>query len=47
MTDFIAKTNAKRVPEGFAYNSGENTEWETVDGLRVLIKEHVDPTFEV
>lgn len=47
LTDFIAKTNAKRVPEGFAYNSGENTEWETVDGLRVLIKEHVDPTFEV
>lgn len=47
LSDFITKTNAVRVPDGFAYNSGENTEWETVDGLRGLIKEHVDPTFEV
>ena len=38
--------NAVQVPVGFRYNSEENTEWETVESLRKLIKEHVDPTFE-
>lgn len=47
LEDFITKFGAKIVKEGFTYNSGENTEWETVDSLRRLIKEHVDPTFEV
>lgn len=37
---------AKLVSSGFNYNSGENTEWETISSLRELIKEHVDPTFE-
>ena len=45
--DFINKFNAIKVPIGFTYNSGENSDWETVEGLRKLIKEHVDPTFEV
>jgi FlaA1/EpsC-like NDP-sugar epimerase len=45
--DFINEFNAVKVPVGFYYNSGENTEWETVDGLRKLIKEHVDSTFEI
>ena len=44
--DFIAECNAELVPEGFAYNSGTNKEWETFDTLRKLIKEHVDPNFE-
>lgn len=44
--EFKKHFNAKLVPEGFAYNSGENIEWETVESLRALIKEHVDPTFE-
>lgn len=44
--DFISNFNAELVPDGFAYNSGTNTEWETVDSLRSLIKEHVDPNFE-
>ncbi|MGG5617852.1 UDP-N-acetylglucosamine 4,6-dehydratase (inverting) [Myroides odoratimimus] len=47
LEDFIGKFNAAKVEEGFAYNSGDNTEWETVEGLRALIKEHVDHTFEV
>ncbi|MGB3608059.1 UDP-N-acetylglucosamine 4,6-dehydratase (inverting) [Psychroserpens sp.] len=38
--------NAELVPSGFAYNSGTNSEWETVESLRALIKEHVDPNFE-
>lgn len=47
LEDFTARFNAKRVKYGFKYNSGENTEWESVESLRMLIKEHVDPTFEV
>jgi UDP-N-acetylglucosamine 4,6-dehydratase (inverting) len=42
---FVKKMDAKKVTEGFTYNSGENEEWETVDTLRALIKEHVDSTF--
>ncbi|MGB4971289.1 MAG: UDP-N-acetylglucosamine 4,6-dehydratase (inverting) [Cyclobacteriaceae bacterium] len=45
--DFIKKRNAKRVPKGFTYSSGENKEWVNVQELRVLIKEHVDSTFEL
>lgn len=44
---FKEKFNAKLVEYGFSYNSGENTEWETIESLRELIKEHVDPNFEV
>ena len=44
--DFKKNFNAVLVPDGFAYNSGTNTEWETVDSLRSLITEHVDPTFK-
>ncbi|MFH4963805.1 UDP-N-acetylglucosamine 4,6-dehydratase (inverting) [Gaetbulibacter sp. M235] len=47
LNDFIKKFNAKKVKLGFSYNSGENEEWETVESLRELIKEHVDATFEV
>ena len=45
LDEFIATFNAVKVPEGFNYNSGTNTEWETVAGLRELIKEHVDSNF--
>lgn len=44
---YIEKFNAKLVPQGFNYTSGENTEWETVDSLRELIKEHLYPDFTV
>lgn len=43
--DYINHFNAKLVDQGFNYNSGENTEWETVESLRNLIIEHVDPSF--
>ncbi len=39
--------NAKNVPVEFSYNSGGNDKWETIESLRQLIKEHVDPTFEI
>jgi UDP-N-acetylglucosamine 4,6-dehydratase (inverting) len=45
--NFIAEHKAKKVKEGFAYNSGENSEWETIESLRSLIKEHVDSNFKV
>ena len=34
------------VPPGFSYNSGTNSEFLTVDMLRSLIREHVDPRFQ-
>jgi len=46
LDEFTKKLNAKKVTEGFTYNSGENEDWETVDSLRTLIKEHVDSKFE-
>lgn len=36
---------AQKVEEGFSYNSGKNTEWETIESLRELIKRHIDPNF--
>lgn len=45
--DFVKEFNAEKVPAGFQYNSGENTEWVSVQELRELIKEHVDETFSV
>ena len=44
--EFKKENNAKLVEPGFSYNSGENTEWETVETLRSLIKEHLYPDFE-
>jgi UDP-N-acetylglucosamine 4,6-dehydratase (inverting) len=45
--DFVAHFNAVKVRPGFQYNSGENTEWVSVEELRQLIVEHVDPRFSV
>ncbi|BDB54704.1 UDP-N-acetylglucosamine 4,6-dehydratase (inverting) [Flavobacterium ammoniigenes] len=46
INDFITSFGAKKVTEGFNYDSGTNTEWESIDGLRALIKEHVDSNFQ-
>lgn len=35
--DYCARNNAKLVPPGFSYNSGDNTDFLTVDQLRTLI----------
>lgn len=47
LDEFKKKFNAQIVEQGFAYNSGNNEEWETVDSLRALIKTHVDNSFEI
>jgi len=43
---YVLEFNAVKVKEGFSYNSGENTEWETVDTLKYLIKKHLYSDFE-
>jgi UDP-N-acetylglucosamine 4,6-dehydratase len=45
--EYMAHHKAEKVAFGFKYNSGTNTEWETVDSLRALIKQHVDADFKV
>jgi len=45
--EYMAHHKAEKVPLGFKYNSGTNTEWETVASLRELITAHVDSDFQV
>ena len=44
--EFLNHHKASKVPFGFRYNSGTNTDWETVDSLRKLIVDNVDSNFE-
>ncbi len=44
--DFVNYFNATKVPTGFNYNSGDNSEWETIDSLRGLIKQHLYSDFK-
>jgi UDP-N-acetylglucosamine 4,6-dehydratase (inverting) len=46
VNDFIKRFKATKVTEGFNYDSGTNSEWETVESLRSLIKEHLYPDFK-
>lgn len=45
INEFIKTFNAFKVSEGFNYDSGNNKEWETVESLKALIKEHLDSNF--
>ena len=45
--DYKNAFNGLDVPDGFSYNSGNNTEWESVESLRELMKIHVDPNFKI
>ncbi|MBN8703032.1 MAG: UDP-N-acetylglucosamine 4,6-dehydratase (inverting) [Bacteroidetes bacterium] len=42
LSDFIKHFSAKKVVEGFTYNSGANSEWLDVNALSSLIKHHVE-----
>jgi UDP-N-acetylglucosamine 4,6-dehydratase (inverting) len=44
--DYLLHHKAVPVPEGFYYNSGTNTEWETVETIREKINKYVDPDFK-
>ena len=39
--------NGLDVPDGFSYDSGANTKWETVESLRELVVNHVDSEFKI
>jgi hypothetical protein len=41
LDSYCDETGAVRVPAGYAYNSGSNPDFLTVDQLRMLIQEHV------
>jgi UDP-N-acetylglucosamine 4,6-dehydratase len=41
LEEYISFFNAKKVDQGFSYNSGTNSDWETVDSLRTLISENL------
>jgi UDP-N-acetylglucosamine 4,6-dehydratase (inverting) len=45
LDDFITESKAKKVPQGFSYNSGSNEEWVSAEVLRAFIVEHVDTDF--
>jgi UDP-N-acetylglucosamine 4,6-dehydratase len=45
--EYLQHFNAYKVPFGFKYNSGTNTEWESIESLQNLIKLHVDKNFTV
>ncbi|HEY9900172.1 MAG TPA: UDP-N-acetylglucosamine 4,6-dehydratase (inverting) [Pantanalinema sp.] len=45
--EFKRAFDARPCPDGFKYNSGTNTDWLSVEQIRALIKQHVDPAFSV
>jgi UDP-N-acetylglucosamine 4,6-dehydratase (inverting) len=47
LNEYIIEVSAKKVREGFSYDSGTNTQWETVESLRNHIIEHVDSNFKI
>ena len=44
--DYKKEFNGLDVPNGFSYNSGNNSDWETIEQLRELVRIHVDPNFK-
>jgi UDP-N-acetylglucosamine 4,6-dehydratase (inverting) len=42
---YLAQRGVTQVPKGFSYNSGANTDFLTVESLRALIRQHVEPDF--
>jgi UDP-N-acetylglucosamine 4,6-dehydratase len=38
---------AKKVADGFKYNSGTNNEWISAEEIRTMIVKHIDPHFKV
>ena len=43
---YLQGNGAHPVPAGFVYNSGRNSDFLSVEQIRTLIREHVDPTFQ-
>jgi len=47
LDEYMEKHQAKSVEPGFRYNSGTNEAWLSVEDIRSLIRQYVDPTFSV
>ena len=47
LEEYITYYKATKVLEGFSYSSGKNTEWLSVENIRVLIKKYLYPDFQV
>ncbi len=47
LEEYVNKNKVKRVESGFAYNSGTNDRWLSVEQIRDLIREQIDPSFQV
>ncbi|MFM6003503.1 MAG: UDP-N-acetylglucosamine 4,6-dehydratase (inverting) [Sphaerospermopsis kisseleviana] len=45
LENYYCQTVAVKVPQGFSYNSGSNETFLTVEELRELIRQHIDPEF--
>lgn len=45
LDEYLKKFKALKVPNNFSYSSGTNSVFETVDSLRILIKEHLYSNF--
>ena len=43
---YLTHYKGTEVPEGFSYNSKQNTEWLDIENIRKLISEHIDPEFK-
>jgi UDP-N-acetylglucosamine 4,6-dehydratase len=44
---YCAEMNGMQIAPGFSYNSGANDQFLSVDELRALIRQHVDPSHAV
>jgi UDP-N-acetylglucosamine 4,6-dehydratase len=47
ISQYIKFFSAEKVPKGFSYDSETNSDWETVESLRKLIKKHIIPIHEI
>lgn len=45
VSGYMETFNGRHCDQGFAYSSGANSEWLSVEQLRRLIREHIDPDF--
>jgi UDP-N-acetylglucosamine 4,6-dehydratase len=45
INEFLAAFDGRMCEPGFRYSSGANSAWLSVEELRTLIREHVDPSF--
>ena len=46
LDEYLHTFGGERCRQGFSYCSGTNTEWLSVEDLRELIREHIDPEFQ-